>query len=142
MHLIVLVGNIGTGKSTYAEKNFTSGEVIICPDQMEADGNTPEEIQVFFINQLQSDENSDKTVVIDGNSLTRKSRYMFRALAIKRLTKSTIIDFGTGDNDSLKRRIADPRGETPEFWTQTHNVNLKAYEAPSIEEGYDEIKIA
>jgi predicted kinase len=139
MHLIVLVGNIGTGKTTYIKKHFTSDEVILCPDQMEADGNTREEIQATLIKELKREDYAESTVIIDGLNMTKKVRMYFIFFAKKNLTKSTIIDFGSGDNDSLKRRIADPRGETPEFWTQTHNVNLETYEAPTDEEGYDEI---
>ena len=33
MRLIILVGNIGTGKTTYRNEYFTNGEIIVCPDE-------------------------------------------------------------------------------------------------------------
>ena len=63
----------------------------------------------------------------------------WKFFAKKNLTKSSIINLGRGDNDSLERRIADPHGETAEFWTNIHEENIEIYEEPSEDEDYDEI---
>ena len=102
-HLIVFVGNIGTGKTTYRAKHLSGGETIICPDEWGlTDGN---EIEKRIINTLDQALGNGMTVVVDGKKVTKTRRYFFLFFARQHKAKATIIDFGKGDAKSLERRI-------------------------------------
>jgi predicted kinase len=134
--LIVLMGNIGTGKSTYCKDNFINGEIIICPDNI----NLPKsERQTKMFTEIEKGLSENKTVVIDGVNLTRHGRDMLLYFGKKEKCMTILIDFGKGDLNSLNRRINDSKETSKEEWTNTHEENLRKYEKPNYNEGFDKI---
>lgn len=130
--LILLVGNIGTGKSFYRESEFSNEEIIICPDEwkhLSTDQN-----QAKMISDVENGLFRGKTVILDGNNMTKKSRHFFDGFIRKTNSTKTIIDFGEGDEESLKRRIENSKEQTPEFWTEKHVFKRKIYEQPTQDE--------
>lgn len=136
-HLIVLVGNIGTGKSTYRKTKFNSGEVIICPDEWGL--NDGDEIERRIVNTLDKALENGETVVVDGNNVTKARRDFFLFFAREHKAKATIIDFGKGDVKSLERRIQSSPENSRSQWEQIHLSNQEKYQQPDESEKFDEI---
>lgn len=131
--LVVLVGNIGTGKTRYCKSTFNGDEVIIRPDEWDG---TKDELQKRFFKEIEEALAAGKIVVVDGNNLTRKGRTIYLYFAKNAEVGCTAIDFGAGDEVSLQRRLSEPRGLTVEEWTKIHRRNQQEYEKPSKSEGF------
>lgn len=130
--LIILVGNVGTGKTKYRVEHFKNDEVIICPDEWGDLSKT--EIGIKLIKEVEKALTDGKTVVLDGNNLERITRAQFDDTIGNAGGSKTIIDFGKGTKVSLDRRINDSREESAEFWTDIHNKNQINYEKPTLDE--------
>ena len=132
MKLIILVGNIGTGKTTYRDNNYSNGESIICPDEMT--GNK-EDIQGKMFKRIDESVEKKKNIVLDGNNITVRSRSLYIGMALKHGYYIQIVDFGCGNEETLDRRIISSKKYSPEFWKKIHLENLHKYEIPSLKEG-------
>ncbi|MFB6305943.1 MAG: AAA family ATPase [Flavobacteriales bacterium] len=145
MELIVTVGNIGTGKTSYVKEHYEGLEdtVIVRPDEW-TDLNKDQKQKKLF-NEVEKGLKENKRVVIDGPNLTKKVRstfLFFKRIAEKEGVKgiAEIIDFGPGDNNSLKRRIDNSPSTSSEEWSKEHKDNQELYEKPELSEGYDKIE--
>lgn len=136
-HLVVLVGNIGTGKSTYRKSHFDGDTVTVCPDEWEL--KEASEIQGRIIKLVEEGLSKRQTVIIDGNNLTRRARDRFLFFARKHGAKATIVDFGMGDQFSLERRAASSPEWSFKQWEEIHSQNQAEYERPEDNEKFDEI---
>lgn len=136
-HLIVLVGNIGTGKTEYRKKHFNNGEVIICPDEwgLHYASQIGERIESLVKGNL----SAGLTVVVDGNNVGKNIRNYFLGFARGYDSKATIIDFGKGNKKSLERRIQSSPNLTRLEWEEKHLNYQSEYERPDEDEMYDEI---
>ncbi len=136
--LIVLMGNIGTGKTSYRKKHYDNGEIILCPDEWEKIPGTEkhQKLVTEIINGLKE----NKTVILDGINLFIKYRKDLVFFASRAGCKSILINFGPGDETSLNRRISNSPEHSPSEWRQIHEYNLNRYQEPSKEEGFEEIK--
>lgn len=139
--LIVLVGNIGTGKSTYAneQKKLNSNIKVICFDKI-YDKYQDYEITFKKVGiKIESGLDVDMDVIVDGMNLDRKIRGRLVSFAKRKNKHSNIIDFGIGDESTLQRRIDNSPEVSAEEWRKWHIENQRLYEKPSIDEYYDEI---
>jgi len=130
--LIILVGNVGTGKTKYRVEHFKNDEVIICPDEWRDLSKT--KIGIKLITGIESALTDGKTVVWDGNNMDRTTRAQFDDTIGNAGGSKTIIDFGKGTKVSLDSRINNSREESAEFWTGIHNENQIIYEKPTLDE--------
>lgn len=130
------MGNIGTGKSTFCKNKFRNDEIIVCPDEWEG---TNDVLQKRLFETIETSLNNGKTVVIDGNNLKRRGRDRLLYFAKKAKCPAILYDFGPGNEDSLQKRINDPRNESEDFWKVIHAQNCTDYEEPNTNEGFDEI---
>ena len=138
--LIVLVGNIGTGKTRFTSKlKKRARRVIVCPDRLEEELDNKEKVQKEIFKLLQENLAAGKTVVLDGNNLEKSIRDQWCSFAKSSKVLSAIIDFGPGSEESLQRRIAASTEYTAEKWRSIHESNIKLYEEPSGEEFFDRI---
>ena len=137
MSLILLMGNVGTGKTTYRNNNFNSGEIIICPDEWHNLNIQQKQDRLF--KDLKKHLNEGKTVILDGNNISKKARVT--GLHFARLAKAhvKVVDFGPGNESSLSRRLKDPGRFSVEQWKKIHIDNQHEYEKPELEEGINEI---
>lgn len=137
MSLVLMMGNVGTGKTFYRKKNFNNGEIIICLDEHK--GLSIEDSQHKLFTDLKEHLSNGSTVILDGNNLSEKARLTGLHFARKAETDVTVIDFGPGDETSLTRRLQDPRGLSTEYWKKIHYDNQKKYEKPELKEGIAKI---
>ena len=130
------MGNIGTGKTPYRNRTYINGEIIVCPDEWQM---SKEQKQKKIFDDIEKGLSENRTVVVDGVNMRRRQRDALLYFAKKAKCPSILIDFGTGNDESLKGRINNPLDTSAEEWTFNHKENIKDYEKPVPEEGFDEI---
>jgi len=135
--IIVLVGNIGTGKSTYIRNNYVNDEKIISPDGW--DNLTSNEKDIKFLQELHNGLENNDTVVVDGNNISKIARKKYIDLAQHYNQKSLAIDFGSGSNITLDRRITASPNENALVWRKSHEGYQRGYEQPELTEGFDKV---
>lgn len=141
--LHLMVGNIGTGKTTTAKSLLDNNTLIVSDDNiaMMLGENYPEMWTEKHINLYSKIKlmcaryalEAGFNVIVDGTHMSRKSREKFIKLPAK------VIVYTHTNKDGLYRRLKDPRGCTKERWTEIWNLFESQYEEPSFEEGMDEI---
>lgn len=136
--LILLIGNIATGKTEFRKLNFINGEKIICPDEWI--GLNMNEKNQKFISDLHKFLSERKVTVIDGNNINRKARKKYFQFAKLYNCSIEALDFGSGNNETLKRRLSDTKTEEHGVWIDSHNYYLRNYQKPVYEEGFDKIE--
>lgn len=141
--IIIMTGNIGSGKSTIAKEilSFINEAVIINDDAI---------TEMLGGNYLNYDENKKELYhdieefcverciengfipIIDMPNMGKKQRKRFIDIAHG---KCGIIcfDFGKGTKEDLIRRIKEPRGY--HNWAEVFNRKQLQYEQPSFDEG-------
>lgn len=156
--LILMVGNIGTGKTTTVRKLMADADRIENRDiiMISAD----DLVTVLFNGHYGPDVWTDKhwpmyaamklhmvreafihgfDIIIDGTHMNKINRKVFIDIA-KEFNADVIVYLHTYPN-GLKRRIDNPKSEhtSPEKWAEIHNNFADAYEEPSPDEGIDKI---
>lgn len=150
--LIILIGNIGTGKSTFAKTYQKKGYVIIARDQLRyAIGNgryifNPRyELAIWRTELYLFREFIDLGVdiLVDEvgmNKLMRKryiryaknNGYKITAIVMPKLSKKVAVE----------RRMKNPHGQPDaKMWAQVWEKFNKMYERPTKKEGFDLIKV-
>jgi len=135
--LIVLMGNIGTGKTHYRLKNFKNGEVHVCFDDFE--NLSKDERFTQSMRSIRYGLRKGNIVVVEGTNLTKYIRSNIICHAKDVNCKSILYDFGKGNSTTLKTRINERKDISADVWTKIHKDNILAYEKPSEDEGFDEI---
>jgi len=134
---ILLVGNIGTGKTYYTKNYMPKSYNIIRPDDFRGDS---EHRQSQMIKEIENSLENYETTVLDGPNLEKKHRqnmlYFTRKYAF---CKKIIIDFGPGNENTIQRVIKSRPQLNENEWRAIHFENMKIYEKPNINEGFDEI---
>ncbi len=135
--LVVLVGNVGTGKTTYCKKYYALGYEIIRPDEWKE--KTKDDYSQKFNRTLRNHVKDGKSVVIDGVNMKSRSREIILNFAKGDEYRKIAIVLGKGNDESLQRRLAEPKDYTEKNIIFSHEQNLKEYSNPTLEEGFDEI---
>ena len=153
MNLYILVGNIGTGKSTFVKHFLQEHPDVICVARdairyMIGGGNyvySPMlEEAVFSIesNIIESFMLRKTPIIVDEVGISKSMRksyieqtkywkYSTTALVMPRLDKQTCVN----------RRIAgDSRNTSKEVWENVWDKFDNQYEVPTLEEGFDYIQ--
>jgi len=138
--LVVLVGNIGTGKSHFISKlNKRNNRRVICPDDMLEEHGSEREVHNVMLRMLDKYLGLGFTVIVDGNNLDRRSRDMLCHFAKRNGVNSVILDFGPGTEASLQRRVQSSPEFTEEEWREIHESNIAGYEEPNDDEHFDRV---
>lgn len=144
--LIILSGSIGCGKSTLCRKlvniyNATvinkdsllmsiSGDIYGKFDSNKIDFyNKAEEAIVRLAFQM------NQVVIIDRLNYNKEERKRFIDIAKEFSIPVYCYDFGSGSEETLKRRLNNPRGVPEKTWVKLYDLVKENYETPSIEEG-------
>ncbi len=150
--LILMVGNIGSGKSTIAAKYAKRGYVVINNDAIttmvqggEYGMYDPEKWMVYknIANSgIRTALENGFSVVVDRTNVSKRKRaeYINMARAYRCNTKA--IDFGSGSEECLQRRILNSNGVTAKKWDSVFMKFKEQYEEPSQDEGLDIIEKA
>ena len=148
MHGIIIVGNVGTGKSKLAQKYSDIGYLRFNGDDIRKMFNngkyiyTKEEngiiidIKIAFLNSCGV---IDANFIIDGTNISKQERTIYRQILGEDDVKLSVVDYGMGNNKSLNRRLENPRDLEPNIWIDVHNKFMNEYEKPEKCEGFDDI---
>jgi predicted kinase len=122
----ILVGMIGSGKSTYARRRAAQGAIVICHDDLteafHREYTYKPELRDFYrsCEELIAVEALEEglDVIIDRTHLTRESRNRWLVRAALQAVPITAVLFPieTPEIHALRRFRADPRGRTAEEW--------------------------
>lgn len=148
--IIILIGNIGSGKSTYSKKYQEKGYVIIARDQLRYGiGNGTYVFNRNYEPIIWSTEhymfkyflNLGVNLVIDEISINQKMRERYIPYAKSLGYKIIAIEMPNfNKKDAIKRRMTNPHNQyDSKLWEQIWTKFNALYEAPTKEEGFDKI---
>ena len=145
----ILIGNIGSGKSTIAAKFAKMGHVIVNMDiisTMIGGGEyglyDTKKKEIYHETEHSIIETALKngfSVVIDRTNMDRKRRESFIKIGKKYAAKIVAYDWGAGDFSGVNRRIKSPNGIPAETWANVYKFMKQSYEPPTLEEGFSKI---
>ena len=147
MKVTIIVGNIGTGKSTWVKENCKDSLVWNndCLREMFHCGEyvfDRSENRIFLVlrnNFIDYALDNNIDIVIDDTNLLK----LFRTQIINRIRFGRpdawieCVDFGIGNEKTLQRRLDEARGNFE--WKEVHERFQNMYEEPNLDEGMDKI---
>lgn len=151
--LTILVGNIGCGKSSYAQgkvklaKKMNAKVVVVNMDSIQQmiggglyDQYDREKKDIYWATEEKIINESLQrgfSVIVDRTNMDKKRRKRFIDMGKKYWwVKIRCLDWGEGSSGDLKRRIADPRGIDPNRWSNIWKNMRVSYDQPTKEEGF------
>jgi len=154
--IIVLVGNVGTGKSAHVLVNYSGIPEFVVWNHDEysimLNGGKYEYRKEIYplLKGAQKDFlrraiAGGFNIVFDGTNINIQSRKSLLTMVSNTckeqgaplgLYEIQAIDFGPGDEISLKRRMNDPKGLASEEWFHVHENMQQRYEPPTVNEGF------
>lgn len=147
--MTIFTGNIGCGKSFMAKKLAKKGHAIVTMDSIqqmisggEYNSYDAKKRKVYWDIEetaIKSSLDNNINVVIDRTCIDRARRKRFVDIGKTHADKIVSMNWGEGYQNGLDRRLKNPRGNTAETWKNVHDYMRKSYEAPTLEEGFDEI---
>ena len=151
---IIMVGNIGAGKSTLVKEFVELGYRVISKDAiryMLGGGKYIFDLELErAVDEITKNAVIDLTyrgynVVIDETNMDSLERgdYLHYIHENKNQTyeKTAIVFPRLSKEESVKRRLQSNHGDTPkEVWEGVWEIKNKAYQVPTKEEGFDTIK--
>jgi predicted kinase len=150
IRVTILVGNIGTGKSTVAKQIADKYNcVVVNMDSLQQSLSGGEYTKydkykrsIYDRVERQVISSSIETgydIIIDRTNVTAKERKRYLTIVAEYEPKIVCYNFGSGDDYSLARRLKDARGATEERWRDVHAIMKRKFEVPIYEEGFDKI---
>lgn len=150
--VVILVGHIASGKSTYCKKLAKEGCLILNDDaivnMLHADDYTlyDKKLKVLY----KSLENSvitlgiclNKTILVDrGLNVTKQGRNRFIALANSFDVRCEALVFKaeTPEIHATRRTNHDPRGHDYDYWLKVAQHHFSRYQVPTLSEGFDSV---
>jgi predicted kinase len=133
--LVLVIGNISTGKTTFIQNlNKRKNRIVIINDDYPDVNSGDLSHDIFEALQI------DKTVVLEGNYVSRhnRARVINPVSSYIRNTKFICFDFGPGNNESLERRLLNPTSNKEKI-IEVHTKFLIQYNKPIIQEGFSKI---
>lgn len=149
-HLIILVGNIGSGKTTYVKKYQEQGYIVISRDSLRYGiGGGKYIFNLNYENIIWATEldmfnkflELEENIIIDEIGLNRKIRRRYISYAIKKGYNITVIEMPKFSmEESVDRRMTNPHGQDDrELWNGIWKNFNEMYEEPNLNEGIDQI---
>ncbi len=148
--LIILVGNIASGKSIIARKFARNGCIIVNMDTIQGmlsggiyglyDTNKKEIYHAIENSAIESALKKNFDVVIDRTNVDIKRRKRFIAWGKKYKALIKCYDFGPGSGYNLDRIIYDhKKGISMDTWPEVFINIQKSYVKPTTKEGFDQV---
>ena len=147
--LVIMTGNIGSGKSLIASKYAKNGYVIVSMDSIQAmvgggeyglyDNEKKDIYHATESSAIVTALDHGLSVVVDRTNMDagRRSRYIEKGKIFD--AKIISYDFGLGDIEGFKRRIKNSHGIPEQQWMGVLHYMQENYQKPSLDEGFDQI---
>lgn len=148
----MLVGVIGSGKSTYCKQKAKEGWITINDDaivtMLHQDylgynlklKNLYRSIKLSVIEEILA---AGQNLIIDSTNLTKKKRKQYIDFIRRHCgyldIKAICFPIETAEIHAKRRFESDNRGHTYEKWLAVANEQIKMYEKPEKEEGFSDI---
>jgi predicted kinase len=150
MNLVILIGNIGSGKTTTVKKYAKEGYCVVCRDDFRTmlgggtykfDTQTEKAIHRATRTLLENLMVENLDIIIDETNTTKRGRgqlislgklfgYNIIGIVMPKLTKQK----------SIANRMKDTlRHYTVEKWEAVWDMFNRMYEEPELKEGFDEL---
>jgi len=133
--IVLVIGNIGTGKTTFISNlNIRKHRAIVINDNY-PDANSPD-----FSMAVNNAILENNTIVIEGNYTSRFWRLQV-ILPIRSYYQDIsfiCFDFGPGNKNSLRYRLEDTHMDSLKT-IETHNKYKEEYCKPELNEGFSRI---
>lgn len=146
--LIILIGNIGSGKTTLCNKLVNNGFYIVSSDALRYmigngnyifDNKIEPEINISSCNIAENLMKKNVDIVIDEVNMTKKRRKPFIKMA--KLFNYRLIAYNfkkIPKNVALNRRMKNSHGDTSrKIWGIVYDRFNKSFEKPTKKEGFD-----
>ncbi len=154
MRVVILVGNIGTGKSTLAQQLVDDGFLTLNTDSLVRSLNNGwykfnprlgELYRGFLVGGLELLLKNGLDVCVDCTNVTIEGRCnLLKTIRgsgnYPQITSIGCYDFGCGDESSLQRRLANSRVVSEVVWRKVHTKFKNDYDEPTMDEGFDFIE--
>jgi hypothetical protein len=142
--LHMMIGGIGTGKSSFAKKISKKDKInIVSADDIQ--DNNPnimdDEVDMLTLQKLEDCLNDENSFIIDGKCLTSHERKRIISDAQNKGFSVYGYDFGSGSIMSFFRRLFSPRRYTKKEWEEVYESDKRLYQTPELVEGFDKIYI-
>ncbi len=148
--LIILIGNIGSGKSTLCEEYVKKGYLIVSQDDLRYSIGAgkytfdylyepciKETIQTLARVIMQK----SIPLIVDETNMSKviRLKYLFLANLHEYKTTALVLPI-LSEEESVKRRLQNNHGDTDEeTWKNVWKMFDIMYEEPTIKEGFDEL---
>lgn len=147
--LVILTGNIGSGKSTFARELVTNNKdcIVVNDDAITTmigggdytnyDKSKKYLYKCIELYCVEAGLGSNRSVVVDMPNMNRSSRRRFIEIGKQYNANIISYDWGSGKIEGLTRRLKNPRGYNN--WEEAFYTKKNKYEQPSTDEGFDKI---
>lgn len=148
--LVILVGNIGSGKSTLSKQYAEKGYVIISRDALRYmigggkyrfDPIIEPGISAGNLSLIQIFMELGESIVIDETNLLRRIRFNYLALADQfNYKKKAVVLPYLSKEESVKRKMQNPHDTKQEKWEELWEKFDSIIEFPTVEEGFNSVE--
>jgi predicted kinase len=146
--LMVLVGNIGSGKTTMAKKLISQGYIVssfdsIAKTLMQGDTGSIQGMQFrrlclrTYEGLIYDSLDLGISIVADYNNLRRSSREVLCKMAKSFNASCLCIDFGAGTEEGLQRRIESSNDLSVQGYDFMYRDLMNKYQKPVVGEGFN-----
>jgi predicted kinase len=148
----LLVGPVGSGKSTYSREKAKDGAIIINDDDIVKlihggeYGLYEKKLKPLYKlieNQILTTAMlMDRHVIVDRPNFSRdtRSRYISLAKSFDVPISCALWEWTTSEDSAGQRFYNDSRGYSYEYWLNVAKFHYSKYEEPTLDEGFFEIK--
>ena len=149
-NLIMMVGNIGSGKSTLVKKLVKQGYLVVSRDALRLmvgggeyrfDYDLEPEIYRIEKYALELLTSFNYDIIIDETNMRRFIRKVYLDIAkCQDYTTTAIIMPRLSKAESIKRRMKNNHGKTTiSIWREVWDKFNQVYEKPTLEEGFNRV---
>jgi tRNA uridine 5-carbamoylmethylation protein Kti12 len=152
--VVLLVGNIGSGKSTLTKEYTKQGYLVISRDAFRYmlgagdytfDYDLEPCLRKTEIYMLKSLLYTGRNIVVDETNMNRKAREPLLCAALETPSHTTyrltaVVFPRLSKEESVGRRLKNPHGSSSEeLWGQVWEMFDSMYEEPTLGEGFDKV---
>jgi predicted kinase len=147
--MVILTGNVGSGKSLIASKYAKNGYVVINADSLttslhggEYDLYDPNKKEIYHSLEYVAIKGAffaGYSVVVDRTNMKRSDRARYISLGKEFGAKIISITWGPGTIGMLDRRIKGSKGRPENRWLKIYEAFYKSYEPPNGDEGFSSV---